>query len=225
MPNLNTAVQVDSLPALHQARPGAAYLRWPKRLFDLLLAALILPVLMPVIAVLWALVRLDGGPGFFGHSRIGRGGKVFRCMKIRTMVPDAEGRLATYLAANPEVAAVWAKEFKLENDPRITPIGKFLRKTSLDELPQIWNVIRGEMSFIGPRPVTRPEMEKYGSDARFYKALRPGVTGLWQVSGRNDVSYDERVALDVKYFRTASLAQDVSILFRTAGAVLHMTGK
>ncbi len=225
MANVDTAPQANAISASAQNRSGGSYLRQPKRLFDLFLALLMAPVLLPLIALLWVLVRLDGGPGLFGHSRIGRNGESFRCLKIRTMVPDADVQLKRHLAANPEAAALWARDFKLENDPRVTRIGRFLRKTSLDELPQIWNVVRGDMSFIGPRPVTAPELARYGAKARYYKALRPGVTGLWQVSGRNDVSYDERVALDVQYFRTASLGQDLTILCRTVGAVLNMTGK
>lgn len=206
-------------------RIGGQYHAIGKRLCDLLLAALILPILAPVIAVLWVLTRRDGGAGFFGHLRVGKDGKAFRCWKIRTMVVDAEAKLKTYLAENPEAAAEWARDFKIENDPRITPLGKFLRRTSLDELPQILNVLKGEMSFVGPRPVVADELQRYGADRTYYTALTPGITGLWQVSGRNDVSYDERIEMDVTYFNTVSFASDFSILLKTFGAVTNATGK
>lgn len=189
------------------------------------MVALLAPVILPVIAILWALTVRDGGPGFFGHRRIGRNGKVFRCWKIRSMVVDAETKLEQYLRDNPEAAEEWKRDFKLTNDPRITRLGNFLRKSSLDELPQIWNVLVGEMSFVGPRPVIRAEMRKYGQGRTAYLTMRPGITGLWQVSGRNDVSYDERVRLDIQYLSEASFLTDMRILAATAGAVLNRTGK
>ncbi|AMY69380.1 sugar transferase [Frigidibacter mobilis] len=208
-----------------QSRVGGLYSAAPKRIFDILLAILILPVVAPVIGVLWLLTRLDGGKGFFGHTRIGRGGAAFKCWKIRTMVPDAEAKLQHYLAENPVAAAQWVREYKLDNDPRITRIGNFLRKTSLDELPQIWNVLCGEMSFVGPRPVIEAELVKYHGSEWAYLSMRPGITGLWQVSGRNDVSYDERVQLDVTYSRSMSLGADLRIILKTASAVLNRTGR
>lgn len=201
------------------------YSRVTKRVFDLVLAALLLPVLLPVIAVLWVLIRRDGGAGFFGHRRIGHGGKVFRCWKIRTMVPNAEERLVKYLEDNPEAAAEWERDHKLTNDPRITRLGRFLRETSLDELPQIWNVITGEMSFVGPRPVVRAEMRKYGHARMAYLTLKPGITGLWQVSGRNDVSYAERVQMDIEYLRVVSFRTDVKLILKTAMTVVNRTGR
>lgn len=196
-----------------------------KRIFDLLLAVVLLPVLMPVILTLWLIVRRDGGAGFFGHRRIGRNGKVFKCWKIRTMVMDAEQRLVAYLAENPEAAEEWAREQKLKHDPRITKIGAFLRATSLDELPQIWNVLRGEMSFVGPRPVVRAELGRYGRKRSAYLAFRPGLTGIWQVSGRNDVSYETRVQMDVEYCKVVSLKEDVILLLKTGKAVIDQTGR
>ncbi|WP_245584698.1 sugar transferase [Salipiger mucosus] len=196
-----------------------------KRIFDIALAVALLPVLLPVISVLWAMTARDGGPGFFGHRRIGRNGKVFRCWKIRTMVPDAEARLAEHLMSNPEAAAEWARDHKLQNDPRITKMGGFLRSTSLDELPQIWNVLRGEMSFVGPRPVVRSEMKKYGHARTAYLSLKPGITGLWQVSGRNDVSYEERVAMDLQYLQTVSFLTDLRLIALTGMSVLDRTGR
>jgi lipopolysaccharide/colanic/teichoic acid biosynthesis glycosyltransferase len=201
------------------------YFGLPKRMFDICLAIFLAPLLVPVILALWAAVRADGGPGFFGHTRVGKDGKPFKCYKLRSMVPDAEARLKAYLAANPEAAEQWKRDFKLDNDPRITRLGNVLRKTSLDELPQLWNVLTGEMSFVGPRPVTTPEMMLYGARAGIYKALRPGITGLWQVSGRNSVSYDQRVEMDEVYFRKGSFLMDLKIIFKTAAAVVLRTGQ
>lgn len=207
-------------------RSRFAYVGLPKRVFDIFLAILIAPIILPVIACLWAIVRSEGGSGFYGHTRIGRNGVPFKCYKIRSMCVNSQQALADHLAANPEAAAEWARDFKLENDPRITKIGKFIRRTSLDELPQLFNVFKGEMSFVGPRPVTQVELDQqYGDHAKTYYKLMPGITGPWQVSGRNDVSYEERVQMDVDYYASASLATDISIIARTGGAVLKMTGK
>lgn len=196
-----------------------------KRLFDIVLALLLLPVLVPVISGLWAVTRADGGSGFFGHRRIGRNGNSFRCWKVRTMVVGAEEKLKTYLAENPEAAAEWERDHKLTNDPRITRTGNFLRKTSLDELPQIWNVLTGEMSFVGPRPIVRDELAKYGAAADIYLQQKPGITGLWQVSGRNDVSYEERVRFDAEYAARKSLSYDLWLILRTGSSVLGKTGR
>lgn len=208
-----------------RARKKTFYLMAGKRIFDLILAIAMLPILAPVITVLWMLTRRDGGPGFFGHRRIGHNGKPFKCWKIRTMVIDSEAQLFKHLAENPEDAKEWARDHKLTNDPRITRLGHFLRASSLDELPQLWNVFKGEMSFVGPRPVVREEIRKYGVDRSSYLSLRPGLTGLWQVSGRNDVSYDERVQMDVAYLEQASLGTDVKLIIKTAQAVIGMTGR
>ena len=196
-----------------------------KRALDLGLALLILPPILPVLVVLWIIAKLDGGPGFFGHRRIGQHGKTFRCWKIRTMVPDAETRLAAHLQNNPAAAAEWDRDCKLTNDPRITKIGAFLRATSLDELPQIWNVIKGDMSFVGPRPVVRHEMEKYGQYRSTYMSVRPGITGVWQISGRNDIDYSDRVRMDTHYVHTASLLLDLEIIAKTTRSVFLQTGK
>lgn len=201
------------------------YAKIGKRFFDLGLAVLLLPVLAPVIFALWLVVRRDGGAGFFGHTRVGRGGKPFKCWKLRSMVVDAEAKLQAYLDANPEAAAEWARDHKLTNDPRINRLGHILRKTSLDELPQIWNVLKGEMSFVGPRPIVTKELPKYGSSVPAYLAQKPGITGLWQVSGRNDISYDERVALDVAYLSRRSFPRDLQIIAKTGMAVLGTTGR
>jgi len=216
---------VDVSTALRAPTDKGFYGNGGKRIFDLALAVLLLPLIAPVIAALWLLVRRDGGPGFFGHSRIGRNGQVFKCWKVRTMVMGAEERLQAYLAANPAAAAEWARDHKLTNDPRITRFGNFLRKTSLDELPQIWNVLKGEMSFVGPRPIVHAELSKYGADLGAYLSQKPGITGLWQVSGRNDVSYVERVAMDVDYSLRGSLIFDMELILRTGVSVLGKTGR
>lgn len=195
-----------------------------KRLMDILLCLLILAPVLLVVAVLYVVVRLEGGPGFFGHRRVGRQGTLFRCWKIRTMVPDAQERLEELLENDPSAREEWKRDRKLRNDPRVTRLGDFLRKTSLDELPQLWNVLKGDMSLIGPRPVTEPELDRYGSSQWAYLSVRPGVTGLWQVSGRNDIDYDERVQLDVDYYNTLSFRSDMRILVQTFGAVLGRTG-
>jgi len=201
------------------------YARFGKRVFDICFALLLLPILAPIILMLWLMVRRDGGNGFFGHRRVGRDGRIFKCWKLRSMVVDAETRLEAHLKAHPGAAAEWARDHKLTDDPRITGFGDFIRKTSLDELPQIWNVLKGEMSFVGPRPVVTKELEKYGNSLPAYLAQKPGITGLWQVSGRNDISYDERVAMDVAYLSQRSLSRDVAIIARTALAVVDRTGR
>ena len=202
-------------------RPLAAF---AKRCFDILVSLLLLVLLSPVFALLIWQVRKSGGPAFFGHSRIGHNSQPFPCYKFRTMVPNAADVLEKLLRDSPEARSEWEQEFKLKNDPRITAIGDFLRRTSLDELPQLWNVLKGEMSLVGPRPVIRDELEKYGEDVSYYLQVRPGMTGLWQVSGRNDVDYDTRVALDAWYVRNWSLWHDIVILLKTVKVVLKRDG-
>jgi lipopolysaccharide/colanic/teichoic acid biosynthesis glycosyltransferase len=205
---------------------ASGYARAGKRSFDLAVSLFLLLTFLPVILVLVILVSLGGGGApFFGHVRVGRGGRRFVCWKFRTMVPDAEARLATLLRADPEAAAEWARVQKLGKDPRVTPIGAFLRQTSLDELPQLWNVLRGEMSLVGPRPVTRAEIDRYGEAASDYLAVRPGITGLWQVQGRSSTSYEERVRMDRLYVRTVSFRRDLEILLATLPEVLARTGR
>jgi lipopolysaccharide/colanic/teichoic acid biosynthesis glycosyltransferase len=201
------------------------YRQYGKRVFDVVVGALLLVSMSPLLVLVAVLASLDGGRPFFSHRRVGLGGATFMCHKFRSMVPDAERKLAEVLASDPAAAAEWARDSKLRNDPRVTPIGDFLRKSSLDELPQLVNVLRGEMSLVGPRPVTRDELARYGVHAVSYEAVRPGVTGPWQVAGRNDLSYQERVRLDVRYARDVNLRDDVVILLRTVLAVLRMTGK
>jgi lipopolysaccharide/colanic/teichoic acid biosynthesis glycosyltransferase len=196
-----------------------------KRAFDLVVSAGMLVVLAPLLAVLMLIVACDGGRPVFAHTRVGRFGRRFRCLKIRSMRHGAEHELAAILAADSAAAAEWARDSKLTDDPRVTRLGAFLRKASLDELPQLWNVLRGEMSLVGPRPVTADELRRYGAAAASYMALKPGLTGPWQVDGRNAISYADRVALDVDYARSYGFRRDVSIVVRTGLAVLKLTGK
>ena len=181
-----------------------------KRSFDIFGSLVGLVALSPLFLMVALLVKLsDGGSIFYGHKRIGRGGRIFPCLKFRTMVEDGERVLTAYLAANPEANAEWIATRKLKNDPRVTRVGAVLRKLSLDELPQIINILQGDMSLVGPRPVVRDELEIYGSAAVYYLKSRPGLTGLWQVSGRNQLSYKKRVALDVTYVETLSVGRDI----------------
>jgi len=181
----------------------------------------ILPLL---IMVALAIVCQDNGPVVFAHKRVGRNGRPFYCLKFRSMAADAEARLAEVLRNDPDARAEWDADRKLKNDPRITPLGHFLRKSSLDELPQLWNVMRGEMSLVGPRPIVFDEAIKYGRRFRHYCAVKPGITGLWQVSGRNDVSYASRVAMDSLYAQKKSPVLDAWILLATVPAVLCRRG-
>ncbi|WP_330629543.1 sugar transferase [Thioclava sp. FTW29] len=197
-----------------------------KRCFDIVFALLMLPVLLPIIGVLWMLARRDGGPGFFVQPRIGRHGKVFNCWKMRTMVVDAEAALRKMCEEDPVKAHEWHVNQKLIDDPRITRIGKFLRATSLDELPQIFNVLTGDMSFVGPRPFLIDQEELYrDAGGKWYFNMRPGITGLWQVEGRNATSFVERVGYDNRYFRGLSLSRDMGLLVRTVSVVFKRTGK
>ncbi|SDF95884.1 sugar transferase [Paraburkholderia phenazinium] len=195
-----------------------------KRGFDVVCAVSLLVALAPLFAFVAVLVRRDGGAITFGHERIGQHGRKFRCLKFRTMVVNADIVLKELLANDPEARAEWARDFKLKNDVRVTAIGRFLRRTSLDELPQLWNVLRGDMSLVGPRPVVEQELERYGNDVRYYLMAKPGITGLWQVSGRNDIDYAKRVSLDVSYVQRWSLSQDVAILVKTIGVVMRREG-
>lgn len=196
-----------------------------KRLLDLSFALFLLPLLLPLIGVLWLSVRAQGGSGFYSHQRVGRNGTEFSCWKIRTMVPDAERLLSELLDADPRAAEEWQRTQKLCSDPRITTLGRFLRRTSLDELPQVWNVLRGDMSFVGPRPVTRSELHRYGPDAKIYLNLRPGITGLWQINGRADGCYQERLRLDKAYARAISPLRDLSLMLRTGAVIFRPTGR
>lgn len=209
----------------HTPHSRSLYAKAGKRALDIALATALLPFLGPLIFLLWTFVRWDGGSGFFAHARIGQNGKTFHCWKLRTMVPDAERRLAEHLARDESACAEWKRIQKLTNDPRITPLGRVLRRTSLDELPQIWNVLKGDMSLVGPRPVTRTELERYGPHRRAYLDLRPGITGLWQVFGRANGCYAERLQMDQRYARTVSLMRDLVLLLRTGKVIFQPTGR
>ncbi len=195
-----------------------------KRVFDLLGATMLGLVFSPLIVVVAVLLRLEGGPILFRHRRVGRDGKGFDCLKFRSMVPDADRVLRELLEQHPEFRAEWVRDHKLRGDPRVTAVGRFLRRTSLDEIPQLWNVLRGEMSLVGPRPVVREELLRYGRCASIYLAARPGVTGLWQVNGRNNTDYRRRVVLDVYYVRRQNLFLDFYILLKTTYVVLGGSG-
>jgi exopolysaccharide production protein ExoY len=196
-----------------------------KRVLDCVIAVLVFIVSLPIFLTLALLVAMDGGPVIYRHKRIGREGHQFDCYKFRTMIVGAHDLFDEFLAYHPSVVAEWEEAQKLDFDPRITSTGRFLRRTSLDEMPQLLNVIRGEMSLVGPRPVTKPELQRYGAHASEYLTVRPGLTGFWQVSGRNRLSYAERVALDVRYIRTRSIWFDTVILFRTIIVLLRGDGK
>jgi lipopolysaccharide/colanic/teichoic acid biosynthesis glycosyltransferase len=190
----------------------------------LLALGLFIFILPLLVMIALAVLCQDSGPVVFAHKRIGRNGRPFYCLKFRSMAADAEARLAEVLRNDPVARAEWEADRKLKNDPRITRLGHFLRKSSLDELPQLWNVMRGEMSLVGPRPIVFDEAIKYGRRFRDYCAVKPGITGLWQVSGRNDVSYRARVAMDSLYARRKSPVLDAWILLATVPAVLCRRG-
>ena len=196
-----------------------------KRSFDVsavvCVALFIFPLLLASVAVL---LLLQGRPIFIKHQRIGRSGKPFLCLKFRTMVTDADAVLLRHLAESPSALEEWQRTFKLKNDPRVTWLGRFLRKSSLDEVPQLWNILKGEMSLVGPRPIVEAEKPRYGMHIEHYCRVRPGLTGLWQVKGRSDTDYDTRVQLDVEYVGSMSLLRDLKIMVMTIPAVLMSKG-
>jgi len=215
--------QGQSVPA--RVRSFGGLTESSHRWLQIATALAILLALSPLLLSVALLILLyDGRPIIYGHYRVGRGGQLFRCLKFRTMVRDSQARLDELLRTDEAARLEWERDRKLTNDPRITPIGRFLRKTSLDELPQLLNVLRGDMLLVGPRPITVAELEKYGRVRWHYLSTMPGVTGLWQVSGRNDLSYDERVNLDRLYVEHRSLWGDLVILFRTVKVVLSRDG-
>lgn len=195
----------------------------PKRAFDVIIASVALVLLMPVLAALALAIKLNmGGKVIYRHRRIGFAGRPFDCLKFRTMVANGEEVLLRHFNENPAAADEWKRNRKLENDPRVTALGWVLRKTSLDELPQLINVLRGEMTCVGPRPVVAEEIARYGVHAGDYFRARPGVSGPWQVSGRSSVSYEERVLMDVEYVQNWSFGQDMIIVLRTLPAALKL---
>ena len=201
------------------------YNRLYKRIFDIIVPLLGMAFLIPVGALIILCIYIDSpGQVVFAHKRVGQHGKHFPCYKFRTMVPNAEGVLQEYLATHPEAQKEWNNSFKLKHDPRITRVGRFLRKTSLDELPQILNVLKGEMSLVGPRPIVEAEIEKYGEYIKDYYLVTPGITGIWQVNGRSDTTYPERVAMDTWYVRNWSVWIDLVYLFKTVKIVWKQKG-
>jgi exopolysaccharide production protein ExoY len=196
-----------------------------KRLVDVVLVALFAPVWVPLcLGLALCVVITSPGPVFFSHRRIGRGGVFFSMWKFRTMCVDSAEVLEQHLAKHPEVRREWAANHKLKKDPRITALGRMLRRSSMDELPQLWNVLRGDMTLVGPRPIVAAEAEMYGSDFAYYLAVKPGITGLWQTSGRSTLSYDARVALDRRYVEEWSLPMDARILAMTITKVMNADG-
>lgn len=198
----------------------AAY-TWLNQLTALVLLLLILPLLLLIAFRIW---RVDGAPLTFAHYRVGQRGRLFRCFKFRSMVRNSEEVLARLLLSDDAARAEWERDQKLRNDPRVTPIGSLMRKTSLDELPQLFNVLRGEMHLVGPRPVTVGELRRYGPRKRHYLSVKPGLTGLWQVSGRNNTTYDERVEFDSQYVERRNPVLDTWILIRTVKVLLTGDG-
>lgn len=199
-----------------------------KRAMDILFASALIALFAPFLVLVALLVwRADGAPVFYLHRRIGKNGKPFNCIKFRTMVRDSEAILKRALMRDSKLRHEWERNFKLENDPRILGVvGQMLRRSSLDELPQLFNVLRGEMSLVGPRPIILEELSRYGQFKDHYLSVKPGLTGLWQVGGRSDTSYEERVRLDTYYVENASLAKDLSILLKTITAFVsgHLGG-
>ncbi len=195
-----------------------------KRAFDVLACCLLILILLPLLAVIAVIVRLDGGPALFRHRRIGADGRAFMCLKFRSMKQDGDALLAALFELEPVAEAEWRQTQKLRNDPRVTPIGRLLRKTSFDELPQLFNVIMNDMSLVGPRPITAEEAVRYGGMMRYYCASKPGITGLWQVSGRSSTSYERRIELDVAYVQNWTFRKDLVILAKTIPAVLSREG-
>jgi Undecaprenyl-phosphate galactose phosphotransferase WbaP len=220
--------QISVMPAYQPVRrPSRSRSSWfdLSRALDIVLALAALVFLSPLMGVVCvAIILQDGGPALFQQARIGKGGKIFKCLKFRSMVMNADARLEQLLANDPPARLEWELDHKLRNDPRVTRLGAFLRKSSLDELPQLLNVLRGEMSLVGPRPIVAREVPRYGCRFASYCSVQPGITGLWQVSGRNDVSYRRRVAMDVLYSRRRSLSYNCLILLRTIPAVLLRRG-
>ncbi|WP_241569960.1 undecaprenyl-phosphate galactose phosphotransferase WbaP [Rosenbergiella collisarenosi] len=202
--------------------------KWPsrilKRSFDIFASLLIIIMLSPILLFISRKVKKDGGPAIYGHERIGKHGIPFKCLKFRSMSVNSKQLLADLLAKDPQAKAEWDETFKLKNDPRITKIGHLLRRTSMDELPQLFNVLKGEMSLVGPRPIIHEELERYHDQVDYYLMSKPGMTGLWQVSGRSDVDYETRVYFDAWYVKNWSMWNDIAILFKTVSVVIRKDG-
>ena len=215
------SLSLEELAGDRRVRYHHPFYRAVKRTFDVTVCGAAILLLSPLfVAVALAIAIQDGFPVVFSQKRVGMGGKTFRIYKFRTMVKNAE----EILRARPELMEEYQRTYKITNDPRISRLGRFLRETTLDELPQLFNVLRGEMSLVGPRPIVEPELEKYGDCKHLYLAMKPGCAGLWQCSGRSETSYEERVMLDEEYFRRSSLRYDVGILWKTFVAILLRRG-
>lgn len=212
----------DAVGSLRVRKLSGVYRDEIKRLLDIAVVLILaLPAIL-ILSVIALIVALDGHSPFYRQERLGRGGRVFHLWKMRSMVHDAEARLAAHLDADPAARAEWDHHQKLKADPRITWIGRIIRKTSLDELPQLWNVLTGDMSLVGPRPMMVSQREIYPGQA--YYDMRPGITGFWQTADRNETSFSERAWYDTRYYTQISLATDLRVLFRTVGVVLRATG-
>lgn len=216
------AVKPATMGRLSVRRRPGLYRNGFKRLFDILAILLAAPVMLPLVLVLVLLVACTGGHPFYRQARVGRGGRIYTMWKLRTMQVGAEEALADHLAADPTARAEWNTTQKLRNDPRITRLGGFLRKSSLDELPQLWNVLRGDMSLVGPRPMLPDQQALYPGEV--YYTLRPGITGVWQVSERNQSTFADRASFDTAYERDLSFPTDLRLLVATVGVVLRGTG-
>ena len=222
-PDLVDQVEVigtGDLSSIHRRK--GVYGRAVKRLIDILAVLAAAPIVLPLVALLALAVARDGHAPFYRQARVGRGGRIFTMWKLRSMVPDADAKLAEYLSQDPAARAEWNTSQKLKRDPRITRFGRFLRKSSLDELPQLWNVLTGDMSLVGPRPMMPEQQPLY--PGRAYYALRPGITGLWQVSDRNETTFAARADYDRAYAQSLSLATDARILAATVHVVARGTG-
>jgi len=213
-------IRSQTLVAANQKQLGGRY----SRVLDIFFATGLCLIFLPIIASTCLVLLCSGGPVFFRQARLGHGGQLFNVYKFRTMVPNAADVLNNILEKNQELKEEWMANFKLKNDPRVTWIGRFLRRTSLDELPQLWNIIKGDMSLVGPRPIEPFEIAQYGRFAKHYYAQRPGLTGLWQVSGRSNASYQRRVVLDAFYSRNKNIILDLRIIIKTIWVVLKGHG-
>lgn len=218
-PERTVSAKVESRLVGHRSH---VYLDVVKPTLDVLLVLLAAPFVVPLVLILAFIVSLDGGKPFYSQDRVGKGGRTYRIWKLRTMDVDADEKLAAFLCANPAARAEWDHSQKLRDDPRITYLGRMLRRTSLDELPQLWNVLLGDMSLVGPRPMMVSQKSLYPGEA--YYALRPGITGLWQVSARNESGFAARASYDFEYWRTVSLATDLRLLAATVRVVTRGTG-
>jgi len=222
-PTLDTSAAVDRIEQLDLPVVSLAS-AFAKRSFDILGALSIAIICSPIILIIAITIRLSGSPVLFSHQRVGKDRKMFHCYKFRSMIPDAEQVLQELLRSSPEILREWRESHKLRDDPRITKFGAFLRRSSMDELPQLWNVLKGDMSLVGPRPIVEDELERYGNKAMFYMSVKPGMTGLWQILGRSNVTYSRRVSLDTWYVRKQCILLDAWILLRTAVVVIRRVG-